>query len=364
MNLRSKPFRTFLPLLLLWGVTITNPVRAEDSAPTTTVPTPTTTAPGTTPADVTVESFSIGPGGSLDPNQPGDCTNFSYDAPPGTVIHDSAIVYNVGNVPLPFHVYPTDGFNQKDGTFDLLTGDKAPVDVGAWVKFDSQDLTIPPGKQAMVPMTITVPADASPGDHVGGVVASSPVDAKNNSGQVLTFDRRVGAKVYIRVTGKLHDELAITKLNSDVSQSLNPVGGSAKVTFRIENRGDVRLGGTPVVTVSGPFGLGKKKITLPALVDLLPGGFADLSVEFHDVGAWFIDTTEVTITPVGTGDVGTVKSVRGSDATFAPPITALVAFALLVGLTLWQRRRRRRRRAEERPTTGLPERDLVGSNVR
>ncbi len=361
MNLRFQPFRTSLALLLLWGVTITDPVHAEDTEPTTTVPAPTGAAPGTTSADVTVESFSIGPGGSLDPSLPGDRTNFSYDAAPGTIIHDSAIVYNIGNVPLPFHVYATDGFNQENGTFDLLTGEKVPVDVGSWVKFDSQDLTIPPGQQATIPITITVPADAAPGDHVGGVLASSPIEGRNDTGQIVTFDRRVGAKLYVRVTGRVHPELAITKLDTGYSHSVNPLGGSAKVSFRIENRGDVRLGGVPVVTISGPFGLGEKKIALPALVDLLPGGYADLSVEFHDVGAWFLDSTEVKLTPVGTNDLGTVKAVNGSDATLAPPITVLV-LALLVGLALWQRARRRRLRTEQQLTsTPLQESDLAES---
>jgi len=353
MNLRPKPLSTPLTLLLLWGATFVPPAHAEDAAPPTTEPVPTTTAPppiSTPPGDVIVESFSVGPTGSLDPSQPGDRTNFSYDSAPGVVIHDSVTVYNVGNVPLPFHVYATDGFNQTDGTFDLLTGDQVPTDVGSWVTFDSQDLTVPAGQQAVIPITITVPPDARPGDHVGGVVASSPIEGRNDTGQVITVDRRVGAKLYIRITGQLQPELAITKLDGDYSHAVNPLGGSATVSFRVENRGDIRLGGTPVVTVSGPFGLGKKTITLPPLTDLLPGSTADLTVEFDDVGAWLIDTVSVELTTVGSTDLGIVEKVRGSGRMLAPPISVLVVLALLVALALWLRARRRRR-LEELPTT-------------
>jgi hypothetical protein len=304
---------------------------------------------GVPPTAEIVESFSIGPTGSLDPSQPGDRVNFSYDAAPGVVIHDSVTVYNVGNVALPFHVYSTDGFNQTDGTFDLLTGDLLPTDVGSWVTFDAQDLTIPAGKQALIPITITVPADASPGDHVGGVVASSPIEGKNDTGQIITVDRRVGAKLYVRVTGALHAELAVTQLSGDYSHALNPLGGGTKVSFRVENRGDVRLGGTPVVTVSGPFGLGEKSITLPPLTDLLPGQHADLTVEFDDVGAWFVDTVSVDITAVGATENETVDPVHGESTMFAPPITLLVVLALLVAFWLWLRSRRQRRR-DAQPT--------------
>ncbi|MCE9621114.1 MAG: DUF916 domain-containing protein [Actinomycetia bacterium] len=346
MNLRVKPVSAVLAMLLLSGAMIAPFAYAEDAAPPTTEPTPAPTPTDDTavpPENVIVESFSIGPTGSLDPSQPGDRVNFSYDAAPGVVIHDSVTVYNVGNVALPFHVYSTDGFNQTDGTFDLLTGDELPTDVGSWVTFDAQDLTIPAGKQALIPITITVPADASPGDHVGGIVASSPIEGKNDTGQIITVDRRVGAKLYIRVTGTLHAELAVTQLNGDYSHALNPLGGGAKVSFRIENRGDVRLGGSPVVTVSGPFGFGEQSIDLPPLVDLLPGETADLSVDFDDVGAWFIDSVSVEITAVGATENESVDPVRGESSMFAPPITLLVVLALLVALWLWLRSRRQRR---------------------
>jgi Bacterial protein of unknown function (DUF916) len=344
MNLRVKPVSTVLALLFVGWATIAPLTHAEDSAPPPTEPTPTDDT-GVPATDVIVESFAIGPTGSLDPSLPGDRVNFSYDASPGVVIHDSVTVYNVGNVPLPFHVYATDAFNQTDGTFDLLTGDQLATDVGTWVTFDSQDLTIPAGKQALIPITITVPADASPGDHVGGMVASSPIEGRNDTGQIITVDRRVGAKLYIRVAGNLHTELAVTNLNGDYSHAVNPLGGATKVSFRIENRGDVRLGGSPVVTVSGPFGLGEKSITLPPLNDLLPGETADLSVEFADVGAWFVDTVSVDITAVGATEGEAIDPVHGDATMFAPPITLLVLLALLVVLWLWWRARRQRREA-------------------
>jgi hypothetical protein len=341
-----------LALMLSAGVSVAPRAQAAEStttSPATTRATPSANPPGTgkpapKPEDVTtVESFSIGPGGSLDPSKPGNRVNFTYDAAPGTVIHDTAIVYNFGNVPLPFRVYATDGLNLKDGSLTLLPGDKVPSDVGSWVSFDAQDITIPPLKQALIPITIKVPAAARPGDHVGGVVASSPVDAKNDTGQVITVDRRVGSKMYLRVNGKFHPELAITRLTTDYSYSLSPTDGRAKISFRVENRGDVRLGGIPVVKVSGPLGFGERSIKLPALKDLLPGGTADLSADIPKVGSWFTVHTTVQLTPEGTTDLGTLKASQGSDTSFTPPITVLVvlAVATIVAL-LWSRARKRR----------------------
>ena len=71
-------------------------------------------------------------------------------------------------------IYSTDALNGDGGGFELLPGDQAPTDVGSWVQVAQENLTVPPGMEITLPITITVPPDARPGDHVGGIVASSP----------------------------------------------------------------------------------------------------------------------------------------------------------------------------------------------
>lgn len=119
-------------------------------------------------------SWSIGPAGSLDPNQPGNRSNLTYDATPGSTITDAVVISNFGNVQLNFRIYATDAVNAEDGQVDLLLGDQQPTDVGSWVQIAQENVTVPPGMELTLPITITVPPDARPGDHVGGIVASSP----------------------------------------------------------------------------------------------------------------------------------------------------------------------------------------------
>ena len=73
----------------------------------------------------------------------------------------------------------------------------------------------------------------------------------------MRLDRRTGTRLLIRVNGPLTAELAVTDVSTDYSPALNPLAGSATVTYVVENRGNTRLGGTATAAVGGPFGIGE-----------------------------------------------------------------------------------------------------------
>ena len=287
-----------------------------------------------------VESWALAPA-AADATS-GNRPDLTYSAAPGATIKDAITVYNYGNVTETFNVYATDAFNNKDGKFDILPGDKKAVDAGSWLKLDQGVLTVIPGKQVTIPITITIPADATPGDHVGAVVASSGTVGQSPDNKVITLDRRTGTRLYIRVTGKLNPDLHVANVVSDYHQSANPLGGTAHVTFRIENRGNVRLGGKVTVAISGPFGLMEKKVTLPDLDEVLPGQKFDLSADLKDVPALFLDSTTVKVIPSSKSAVGDLAVSNGDASNFAPPILVLVVFLFLIVAVLLLRARRRR----------------------
>jgi hypothetical protein len=210
------------------------------------------------------------------------------------------------------------------------------------LKLDQGVLTVVPGKQVTIPISITIPADATPGDHVGAVVASSGTVGQSPDNKVITLDRRTGTRLYIRVTGKLNPDLHVANVVTDYHQSVNPLGGKAHVTFRVENRGNVRLGGKVTVAISGPFGLLEKKVTLPELDEVLPGQKFDLSADLKDVPAMFLNSTTVTLVPSSKSAVGDLKTSSGDTSNFAPPILVLAVILLLIIVVLEERIRRRR----------------------
>jgi len=302
------------------------------------------------------QSWTLTPAGGQDGSSVGTRPNLSYQLAPGTEQRDKVVVYNLGNVPLDLRIYATDAFNNDDGDFDLLVGDEVPVDVGSWVKLDTDRVTLDPGFQATIPITINVPADATPGDHVGAIVASSVTTFDNADGPSIDVDRRVGTRLYLQVAGELTPNLALAE--SDVSASYdldaNPFSGSADVSFRLENRGNVRLGGVPTVEVAGPFGLGSTSIELPEIAELLPGEEVTVTTRLEGVPAMLLMNATVSIEPREFTGVGELSTIAASVRFFAPPVTVLLVVLLGGIVTLLVRSIRRHRRLAA-PADGAPD---------
>jgi positive regulator of sigma E activity len=174
------------------------------------------------------------------------------------------------------------------------------------------------------------------------------VVSDNGSGPVVNVERRTGTRLYIQVDGPLVRELAVTDVQTKYNQAVNPLAGSADVTFRIENRGNVVLGGKPTVSVSGPFGIGKQTVDLSEITPLLPGQKVELSTSLDNVPAAFVDFTTVTVNPVAKADVGGVQPAVGKDRFFAPPIAVLLIMLIVfLGFVAWRAYRRHSKGSEQ-----------------
>lgn len=313
---------------------------APPEEPVGTAPQCSLAAPG---GDI-VHSWSLSPGGSLAADQAAQRPELAYELSQGATQQDSVILANLGTEQLTFRVYATDAFNNADGQFDLLSGEQAPVDVGSWVSLAQELVTVPACKQVTIPMTITVPADADPGDHVGAVLASSESIGAGAEGSAVTLDRRTGTRLYLRVSGELNPELAVVDVDTSYEHALNPLGGSATVKYTVENRGNVRMSGTASMTVGGPFGLGDQTVALPEVPELLPGESMSFTAAVDDVAASFVSFTSVkVVTQGGDSDAGTTT---GDDTTFTPPLSVLIGL-LVVILGVLLRRSYRRHRGDD-----------------
>ncbi|MBI4934305.1 MAG: DUF916 domain-containing protein [Actinobacteria bacterium] len=294
-----------------------------------------------------IESWTLSPAVPEETPDAGNRPNLSYFLNPGETIKDKVTVYNFGNVAENFQIYATDAFNDEAGNFAALEADEPPVDVGTWVEFAQSGVTVQPGQQVTIPIVIKVPVDAAPGDHVGAILASSPTIGTGESGQVITLDRRTGTNLLVRVNGELNPELAVTNVDTSYHHSVNSFGGSATVSFRIENRGNIRLAGTPVISVGGPFGLLSETLTLPDIAELLPGEELELTAELSGVPALVLNSTEVKVVPIGADGAETASA---SATTFAPPLALLLVVLAGVLFLLAMRARRRRVQASVTPS--------------
>ncbi|MEU0958735.1 DUF916 domain-containing protein [Micromonospora aurantiaca] len=297
-------------------------------------------APSADPGAVRWAVQPSGPGGPTGRNY------FTYDLAPGDSVTDHVGVTNLGDRPLTFAVYGTDAYTTTDGAFALLPSDRAATDVGAWIGVERRSWTVQPGRRADIPFRLTVPRNATPGDHTGGVIAAVAQDGVTADGQRVRLDQRIAARVYLRVAGEVRPAVTVESVRVGYDTPLNPIGrADLTVTYRIRNSGNVRVGGTGAVVVDGPGGWTLSRTSPVDLPELLPGAEFTVTERVTGVPPALRLTATVDLAPT-TVDTA-LPPVQRTASVWATPWLLIAALAA-AGPWLYLRRRRRR------PTSAAP----------
>ena len=275
-------------------------------------------------------------------------SRFSYEAAPGQQLSDNYNVINTGTTAQVMRVFATDAFNTDDGGYGLLDTDAQAVDAGAWVTFQNGakfvDVPLAPGESHLVEFTLTVPADASPGDHAAGIVTS----VTSPQGQILV-DRRVATRLYVRVPGDLQAALTVGSIAADYQPTLNPLDGTSTVTFTVRNSGNIALSATMLVGVNTYFGIGAAPAIREQLDEMLPRSTRVVTIKVPGVAQLGYLNSYVSLAPAvaeNTTSPGPLAVVDRDTVTFAVPWWLVIA--LVVGGAVYLIARVRRRVDEKR----------------
>jgi dihydroorotate dehydrogenase (fumarate) len=209
------------------------------------------------------------------------------------------------------------------------------------------DLTLGAGESRILDFSVNVPADATPGDHAGGIVVSALTD----SGQVK-LDRRIATRLYLRVKGELQALMTIGSIDATYDPSWNPFDGTVNLAFTLTNNGNVSLGADTVSRVTGLFGIPFSADNRVEIPELLPGTSRTVTLPISGVGQWLFLTTSVDL--VGTIDEdainpGPMPTAKRDALLFATPWFAIVLLigSVLLFFALRSKRRRDAQRAQE-----------------
>jgi hypothetical protein len=304
----------------------------------------------------TTRTIGVGPSttdGRLD-GRPG----FVFVGRPGTVVRDQVGLVNYTDNPVSVSLYSTDAFTSTTGGFDVLPGTDKPQELGKWIGLTPQVVKIParttspivePGF-VKVPFTIRVPDSAKPGDFAAGIVVSLRTK-EISSAPTVVVDRRVGARVSLRVLGAASSfvpNAALTQLSASYKSSVNPLEpGSVRVSYAFANEGNVTLSARQRLSIDGLVG-GAKTVTLENVGPVLPGD--KVVIETSVPGIW--PEGRVTVEVIADPFVGTdpdaepdLPEITARTAVPAVPAVGLVALVALVaivaGTTLVIRRGRK-----------------------
>lgn len=340
--LRRTLFTALAALIMaapMAGTAIATP--SSPSAPGSHAPTP-SKAPTSKPKPPKI-TWTVQPSTVKGPD--GRASYTWTDIKPRAVLHDYVGVSNFTSKPVTFKVYATDAFVDRNGGLNLLPAATAPTDIGTWVHLLHDTVKVPAHSRVNEPFTVTVPANATPGDHTGGVLASILT-----TGQVKV-DNRVGVPIYLRVSGKLNPVLSIESTSTSYHNTINPFGGGGTtVSYTVHNIGNVRLTGTQTVSVTGPFGVTLATVHPAPLLQLLPGSFVRVTAHLSGVYPAGPLTAHVKIIPVPVNGLqhttgAPLAAIKHSTGMWALPWPLLVLLILLAGggygVWWWMRRRRK-----------------------
>ncbi|HTQ22506.1 hypothetical protein [Mycobacterium sp.] len=259
---------------------------------------------------------------------------FNFTQPAGGTLRDRVMISNFGNIPLTFDLYAADGYNQADGAFVLAERKQPRKDVGAWVSLPVKAVTVAPKMQSLIPFSLHVPGSATPGDHAGGIVAlQRPISAPPGQGLNVVARHGIGARIYLRVPGPLHPQVAVTSV--EVHKSSGPLGGGhGTVVATVVNTGNVRLNATVTAKATNIFGGTIKTFAAQKIPSLLPGNTIEVVFQWPSLPRIGPIHVKVNV------DAAKAKAEGGTTFWVIPWLLVLIAVLLLVGLGYWWRHRR------------------------
>lgn len=345
-----SPFRRALTVVLLAAAALL-------AAPTTALA---ETAPPSAPTggfdqedaaqgDKDLASFGIAPAG---PERADERPYLRYTVAPGTVIYDHIAVLNQGDRPVDLDVYASEVRTGAEGGLVAPAKGEPLTGSGTWLSPAMDRVSVPAQTPTagfgfvIVPFTISVPANAQPGDHVGALVASLRVrsEASENS-PGLELEQRVVARVYITVDGDLTPGLEIRSLGAHFERGGPFASGRVVVGYALVNTGNVRMRVSPHVEVSGPAGWFRHEAEGVVVEDLLPGSQVVQQVTVDGIAQLLrlsvAVTAEASAPPAGGEDPG-LAPVTVTTGVWVIPWWYLLIVLLVVATIVWRYAVRRR----------------------
>lgn len=264
---------------------------------------------------------------------------------PGQTATEYMAVRNFSRVDVTFALAAADGYFTEKGRFNMSGSGVEPEGAGAWISLP-ETVSVAANETALVPFTVEVPENATPGDHAAGVAATLRMVDAGAGADAVGVEGRMGFRVMTRVAGEITPGLEIERFDVDNKTNWNPFQpGRANIEVAVRNTGNAGL------IIGGEAHLGNQGAPLisggaQGEVELLPGDSHVLTTNLTDVWPLGPQTWEVQFTATTMGEETQELNFTGQQRAWALPLPQLLAAlgVVLIAIAFLSERKRKNKR--------------------
>jgi hypothetical protein len=202
----------------------------------------------------------------VDPSNPTTRAYFIRSVQPGHGFSDAVVVTNEGDTAADLIVSAVDGLTGATSGAVYANRQDPVTKAGVWIRPQLSTLTVKAHATSQVPFTVSVPAGATPGDHLGGIAVEGAHPTTSGQGVAVTTVLRSVIGVLIQVPGPAHAHFHVD------SVVVQPLPGTHLASLLVTLGDDGQLLGKPALTVTLSTGQGGYHNTVTRQLDtVLPG---------------------------------------------------------------------------------------------
>ena len=162
-------------------------------------------------------------------------TYFQLTVSPGETRELTVLIGNHGTAPVRARTYAADVYSIINGGFGARLSGEATTGATLWAQYPTDLLSIDPGTGVRRNFTLTIPADATPGEHMTSLVVQNADPVTTGTGIAIQQVVRQAIAIAITVPGPLVPALRIGAARH------SEVAGKSVLGVELENTGNVRL---------------------------------------------------------------------------------------------------------------------------
>lgn len=324
-----RPMATAITALFM-ACMLVSPALAIQADPSTPAP-----SAGATP------EMNAGPAFVIHPLDGADGDYFTIEAKAGSTTNLTVVLGNADDEALSLSTYANDAIPMVNGGFAIAEPEVAPTGTAAWIDYPAETFDFDPQEGIERTFTVTVPADAQPGQYIAGIAMETAEPLEVEGSTLFNQIIRKTIAVFIVVPGAESPafELGAPALVAGTQQDqiVIPVTNSGNVL--VKPSGELTLeDDAGEIVLSAPIAMGSvyAGTTAPLAVGItagVPQGEYTISVQLNDEATGTTASVErVPMTIVDAGEATTDFSVVG-DITLSPDAGSPVFADVVVQIT-------------------------------